>query len=338
MAVPVRLLRSRLFLAMERHAVTASPDDRGTGGYVFQVSLLPTVEEQEEATSFISQRFPAHCPHHLLHNLVNGHYTQHQLCSARPFQNEQCRHGTHARPQLPADEMERCAPAAGALIFLPFGLSCRVNGSGVGCRSRLVAGCADCEFLGDGDTCGACRRVWTHGGAYPARGIRGTEGQYASLATWRESVDLSGACLPECGEVDEEESWGEEDWGEEDWGEEEDYEEDGDGEEAWEEEEEEQVAAPTDRGGGDDTGNGGDGGAPAWGDGRWASDGRGGWSWTVDFPVALPAPVAAAVAIVPAAPRPEVPAAPAAAAASDATVRILELELELARLRQANPA
>ena len=93
---------------MERHAVTASLD-YNTANYVFSVDLLPTVDEQEEATAFIVQRFPGHCPHHLLHNLINGHYTQHQLCSARPFHNEQCRNGTHARPQLPADEIQRCA-------------------------------------------------------------------------------------------------------------------------------------------------------------------------------------------------------------------------------------
>ena len=57
MAVPVRLLRSRLCLAMERHAVAASINDSATG-YVFEVSLLPAVEEREEATTFITQRRP----------------------------------------------------------------------------------------------------------------------------------------------------------------------------------------------------------------------------------------------------------------------------------------
>eukprot|EP00966_Prymnesium_polylepis_P090206 2089206-Prymnesium_polylepis.1 len=54
------------------------------------------------------------------------------------------------------------APAEGAVIFLPIGLSRRA-GDGL-----LVAGCADCERLLDGDTCGSCRRRWSGGRPTPA--------------------------------------------------------------------------------------------------------------------------------------------------------------------------
>jgi len=311
---------------MERHTVCAvlGASHEGHEGINLDVEarFLPSHLETLQATEFLQHRFPRNCPHHLLHNLLNGHYSQHPLCDARPFHDESCRHGSHARPQLTAAEVSATAPAAGVVIFLPFGLSCTtIDGS------RLVSGCADCEFLDEGDACGGCRRVWNGGNAWPARGFTGTEGQNASLATWRESVDLSGSCLPGHEEVDEEESWGEEDWGEEDWREEEDYEEDGDGEEAWaweDEAEEHHAAAPTDWGGGDDTA---EVKAPEWGDGRWASDGYGGWSWTVDFPAALPVPATDASAPVSA----EARAAPATTVAADAALRILELELELAR-------
>ena len=73
---------------------------------------------------------------------------------------------------------------------------------------------------------------------------------------------------------------------------------------------------------GDDAEDSGDHGAPGWGAGRWARDGRGGWSWIVDFPTAPPAPAVAA-------------SAPAPAEAAGAVLRVLELELEVARLTQA---
>ena len=230
MAVPVRLLRSRLFL-MERHVVVAVATTGGPdANYVTELKVLEN-KETEDSTHFLQHRFPLHCPHHLLHNLLNGQYSRHPLCDARPFHDDRCRYGSHSRPQLSATEISSTAPAAGVVIFLPFGLS---YGTSMAGASRFVSGCADCEFLDDGDACGACRRVWHGGSAVPAQGLMGTEGQYASLAAWRESVDLSGSCLPECGEEEADEDWGEEDWEAEDWREEEDGEEDAEGEETWE--------------------------------------------------------------------------------------------------------
>ena len=324
---------------MERHVFYAV-GSADPGGFAPEGRFLPDAYERDRTIAFLMQRFPPHCPHHLLHNLLNGHYSRHPLCDARPFHDDQCRHGSHSRPQLSAAEISSTAPAAGVVIFLPFGLS--YGTSPFENENRLVSGCADCEPLQDGDTCGGCRRVWhpESGCAVPARGFAGTTGEYASLHAWRESVWLTGSCLPVDGEVDEEECWGEEDWdeedwGEEDWGEEEEDGEDGEGEEEWADEAE-GVAVQ-----GDWDGDGeeeySDQGAPSWGAGRWARDGRGGWSWIVDFPAAPLAPAEAASAPAPAVPpEPAVAAtAPAPAEAAGTVLRVLELELEVARLKQA---
>ena len=82
----------------------------------------------------------------ILHNLLSLHYSRHESCTVAPFSDQRCRHGSHQRPSLSREEMLNAAPAEGAVIFLPFGLSRRA-GDGL-----LVAGCADCEQLPDGDT------------------------------------------------------------------------------------------------------------------------------------------------------------------------------------------
>jgi hypothetical protein len=47
--------------------------------------------QRETDVDFLQRRFPGHCPHHLLHNLLNLHYSRHELCSAAPFTNDECR-------------------------------------------------------------------------------------------------------------------------------------------------------------------------------------------------------------------------------------------------------
>ena len=172
---------------MERHVFYAV-GSADPGGFAPEGRFLPDAYERDRTIAFLMQRFPPHCPHHLLHNLLNGHYSRHPLCDARPFHDDQCRHGSHSRPQLSAAEISSTAPAAGVVIFLPFGLS--YGTSPFENENRLVSGCADCEPLQDGDTCGGCRRVWhpESGCAVPARGFAGTTGEYASLHAWRESV------------------------------------------------------------------------------------------------------------------------------------------------------
>ena len=313
---------------------------------------------QDADLGLLHRRFPKHCPYHLLHNLLQLHYGRHEMCTAAPFSVGACKHGSHAKPELTHDQMRVYAPAEGALLLLPFGLSCRACDDDVG----LVAGCAECERLGDGDVCGGCRRVWLSGQPAPAAQILAAGGQ-CDLEEWQRAVGLDEQ-VPSAGGPTEPEECSEEEWlGEEEWEEEEE-------EEDWEDEAEEwDYAAGGDaaswdaEGGGDWYGDDGlagdaDGGASAgpWGDGRWAEDPNGGWSWVVDFPApaaasAAPAvdaraPDAAAVAssAATAAVRAvlaaeAVPAAPAAASAPDISdrVRILELQLQLEELKNKRP-
>ena len=173
---------------MERHVFCAVSG--GTDFVEAEETFLPeSARERDNALRFLMQRFPLYCPHHLLHNLLNGHYNRHPLCNARPFHDDQCRHGSHSRPQLSEAERSITAPAAGVVIFLPFGLS--YGTSSDNSASHFVRGCADCEFLYDGDTCGSCRRVWRDGRAVPAKGFTGCQGQYAS-----QSRPLARECRP----------------------------------------------------------------------------------------------------------------------------------------------
>ena len=133
----------------------------------------------------LKHRFPGHCPHHLLHNLLQLHYGRHELCTAAPFSVDMCRHGTHAKPVLSPAQMRADAPAEGALLLLPFGLSCRACDDDVG----LVAGCAECELLDDGDFCGGCRRFWDAGSPFPATQLLQC-GRWVDLEEWQRAVGL----------------------------------------------------------------------------------------------------------------------------------------------------
>ena len=277
--------------------------------------------QREAEVDFLQRRFPSHCPHHLIHNLLNLHYSRHEPCSAAPFTNDECRHGTHARPVLAPAQVRATAPAEGALILLPFGLSCRACDDQ---SAALVDGCAECELLEEGEVCGGCRRVWLGEHPQPAAQLPQV-GLPLELEEWRLAVGL-GEHLPSAGGTGEpeEEDYEEEQWGEEEWedenGEEEDHEDDG-----WASAEEEEGDASWDA---DDDGvydgkrgsrNARSGpagaGSDGWGAGKWIRDRRGNWEWSVDF---------AASAAASAAP---------AAGATD-RVRILELQLELERLKR----
>ena len=277
-----------------------------------------------------------------------------------PFTNEECRHGTHARPELTPAQVRATAPAEGALILLPFGLSCRAcDDQG----AALVDGCTECVLLDEGDVCGGCRRVWIGDHPQPASQLPQV-GLPLELEEWRCAVGLEEH-LPGSGETEEpeEEDYEEEEWGEEEWeaeGEEEEH--------AWEDEwasaEEGDYDASWSAKGDGGYGGGGDGwqsrSGPAaavndgWGAGRWIQDRWGNWEWTVDFASS------AAASAVPAADAPALevaavaasqlvsaavqavlavgaaPAAPVAASSPGASerVRILELQLELEQLKR----
>ena len=189
---------------------------------VWPMGSRPSWKEDADI-GLLQRRFPGHCPHHLLHNLLRLHYGRHELCTAAPFSVDMCRHGTHAKPVLTHEQMRTDAPAEGALLLLPFGLSCRACDDDVG----LVAGCAECEFLDDGDSCGGCRRTWCDGRPFPATTLLQC-GRWVELEDWQRAVGL-GYQLPSAGGPleqwsSEEEEWGEEDWyGEEAWNGEDDW-------------------------------------------------------------------------------------------------------------------
>ena len=217
-AVAVLLLQcGRLFLGMAR-AVVVGVGEFDDKFELHQLGLRSAPHLRTADTAFLQQRFPQHCPHHLLWNLLDLHYSRHPSCSAAPFTDEQCQHGSHSRPVLPEQIVWQTAPAQGAVIHLPFGLSFRAATDGA-----IVAGCADCVSLCDGDCCGSCRRLWRDGRPVPAHNATGFAGRNASLAAWRGHINLPGDGIgegPGEGEdwnAEEEEGGAEEEWiGEED--------------------------------------------------------------------------------------------------------------------------
>ena len=338
---------------MER-PVIASVSDGATGGLITEVWPLGRRSNvrQDADLALLHRRFPGHCPYHLLHNLLQLHYGRHEMCTALPFSVDVCKHGSHAKPVLTHSQMRADAPAQGVLLLLPFGLSCRACDDDVG----LVAGCAECELLDDGDFCGGCRRIWVGGQPLPATQLLAA-GRPCDLEEWQRAVGL-GEQVPSAGGPTEPEEYPEEEWlGEEEWEEEEE-------EEEWKDAGEAETGGASwgaegeDDYGGDDDGWRAHGGpaeaeAGSWGTGRWVEDRGGGWSWVVDF--AAPAAASAAPALGAQAPdvaavassaataavqavlaAEAVPAAPAAASAPGVSerVRILELELELEQLKR----
>ena len=274
---------------MERPVIVSvgADGDRRLQMEVWPMGSRPSWKEDADI-GLLQRRFPGHCPHHLLHNLLQLHYGRHQLCTAAPFSVEMCRHGTHAKPELTPEQMRANAPAEGALLLLPFGLSCRACDDDVG----LVAGCAECELLDEDDFCGGCRRVWSGGCPFPATQLLHT-GRLVELEEWQRAVGLGEQQVPCAGgpaepeECSEEEWWGEEEWEDE---EEEDWEDEA---EEWKDAEEAEVGtaswgaeADGDYGGGDDGWQAQEGPADAeadsWGAGHWVEDRWGSWAWDGD--------------------------------------------------------
>ena len=64
--------------------------------------------------------YPGSCPHHIIHNLLNGSYNRHRFCTAEPFTRSTCKHGSHARPAPAPNEEPRLAN--GVMVPLGFGL------------------------------------------------------------------------------------------------------------------------------------------------------------------------------------------------------------------------
>mmetsp|Transcript_52055 Transcript_52055/g.138210 ORF Transcript_52055/g.138210 Transcript_52055/m.138210 type:complete len:456 (+) Transcript_52055:409-1776(+) len=277
------LLRRRLFWSwMDRPVISNGASD---SGFDVETEVRPFGSrsgwKQDADLDLLHRRFPTHCPYHLLHNLLQLHYGRHEMCTALPFSVDVCKHGSHAKPVLTHNQMRADTPAEGGLLLLPFGLSCRACDDDVG----LVAGCAECELLDDGDFCGGCRRIWVGGQPLPATQLLAA-GRPCDLEEWQRAVGL-GEQVPSAGGPTEPEEYPEEEWlGEEEWeGEEEEEDRKAEAEEWKYAGEAEAGGASWGAEGEADYGGDDDGSASAgyWGDGRWAEDPHGSWSWVVDF-------------------------------------------------------
>ena len=117
-----------------------------------------TLQVDAGSITLMQERFPRFCPYHLLHNLLGGHYSRSPPCSAEPFKDVQCVHGSHSRPPPDAYASTAC-PAQGAVVYLPFGLSCRA-----GCVDSLAVGCVACPGFGTTMACASCRVRWNADG------------------------------------------------------------------------------------------------------------------------------------------------------------------------------
>ena len=75
---------------MDRAVLVCVTDDGGG----LDVEVRPPVPragwQRGMDIDLLQQRFPGHCPHHLLHNLLQLHYSRHELCTAAPFSVEMC--------------------------------------------------------------------------------------------------------------------------------------------------------------------------------------------------------------------------------------------------------
>ena len=109
---------------MDRPTLVTEFGDAGPEVTVMPLGARAAWKEDADV-GFLQGRFPGTCPHHLHYNLLQLHYGRHPLCTAQPFTNEQCKHGSHQKPVLSGEQMRATAPAEGANIFLPFGLSSR---------------------------------------------------------------------------------------------------------------------------------------------------------------------------------------------------------------------
>jgi hypothetical protein len=181
--------------------------------------------------------FPGSCPHHIIHNLLNGSYNRHRFCTAEPFTKSICEHGSHARPSPPQEEGPRLAN--GVVVPLGFGLFGKVGNTSLftSCPvcvddAALDVACAGCGLAYDGEqayepdsaaiTAAARRTLWELGESDTAEGEEGEGEEYdEGEEGWDEEAEEE-----EEGE-EEEEYEGEEDWQEEEeWqGEEEESEE-----------------------------------------------------------------------------------------------------------------
>ena len=195
----------------------------------------------------IRRKYPGHCPYHVTHNILGGHFDRHVSCS----------HGSHANPAQSAEAVScRSQVAVGKTLQLPLGLS-RKAGS-----TKLHDGCAACIQNDEyGVACMSCGRAWVRSRRKGSRPVPADEAAYAANARHCLGVEGDGEDHQQEGEQPDDgwgggsqeaytadgygqqggwqreeayEEEGEEEWyGEEEGDEEEDYEGGGGYEESW---------------------------------------------------------------------------------------------------------
>ena len=221
-----------------------------------------------------------------------------------------------------------------------------------------MAGCAECEYLTDGEVCGGCRREWQGERPFPASQVL-QSGRQVDLEEWRLAVGLGSQLLSSSAPV-EHEGWSdaEEEWDGEEWEEDGSDEWGGGGEEGAASWDAEESGGWNGHGGpaGDNDAGDPEEGPSDWGPGTWAEDRWGNWSWSVDFTptaasavpaagthapdsaaVAASAATAAVRAVLAAGAAPAAPGPAGSAAAApgvDGRIRILELEVSSSSLKR----
>ena len=101
-------------------------------------------DSREDNVEILRRRFEGYCPYFLLDGLLHLEFAQSAECDARPFSDEECRHGWHSAPPEFAELV--CRPPAWGGPALFFG---RCRGLEDDDRERLYSECPACRGTGD---------------------------------------------------------------------------------------------------------------------------------------------------------------------------------------------
>jgi hypothetical protein len=134
----------------------------------------------------IRRKYPGLCPYQVAHNVLGGHFDRHDACTAAPFCDGVCVHGSHSDPARSA-EARGCKDqtAKWKILQLALGFSRRAG------STKLHDGCAECNEEESLDVaCMSCGRAWQ---ASRRKGSRPVAADYAACnATYRRELDRRG--------------------------------------------------------------------------------------------------------------------------------------------------
>lgn len=84
----------------------------------------------------VRRKYPGHCPYHITHNVLGGHFSRHGSCTVEPFADGACVHGSHS-DQARSTEAMGCSlqVAVGKTLQMPLGFSRRAG------STKLHDGC-----------------------------------------------------------------------------------------------------------------------------------------------------------------------------------------------------